>query len=180
MEKVDLLYDHYNETVKLSLDAQKKREKLFLALCILEIFNYSMLIFSNEIVLGISKYIFSKYEMTFDISVILVQSALWIIIVYILVRYFQTNIYIERQYSYIATLEEKISKELGESCFNRESGNYLDKYPKVLDVIAFFYTWCIPLLIILVNGSKIAFELIKLGNNWSVLFDSVCAFSALY
>jgi len=137
-----------------------------------------MLIFSNEIVLGISEYIYSQYEMTFSISVVLVQSALWIIIVYILVRYFQTNIYIERQYGYIATLEEIISKEINESCFNRESNNYLENYPKILDVIAFYYTWGIPALIIFVNGTKITFEWLNPANIWSTLFDSFfCLFS---
>lgn len=174
LERVDLLYDHYKETMNLSLDAQKKRGMLFISLCIFELLNSLMPIFSNEIALGISDYIYSQFKMAFNISVSLVQSVFWIIIVYILVRYFQTNIYIERQYGYIAILEEKISKEIDESCFYRESKNYLDKYPKVLDVIAFFYTWCIPALIVVVNVYIIIFQWKNKLDIYYMLFDSIC------
>ena len=87
---------------------------------------------------------------------------------------YQTNIYIERQYKYIAVLEDKISTMLKETCFKRESDNYLEKYPIVLDLISIFYTWIIPLLIIIINIGKLWMEFRTASNLWSVIFDTLC------
>lgn len=174
MEKLDVLYDHYKETVHISLDTQKKRGTLFVIFCVLELLNFSMLLFPSEIAESISQYIYSTYEVTFNFNISLLQSAIWIVLSYTMIRYYQTNIYIERQYGYIALLEDKISKILHEKCFKRESDNYLDKYPKVLDLISIFYTWIIPALIIVVNVAKSIFEWRNLVNIWGVVFDTVC------
>lgn len=115
MEKLDVLYDHYKETVHISLDTQKKRGTLFVVFCVLELLNFSMLLFPSEIAESISQYIYSTYEVTFNFNISLLQSAIWIVLSYTMIRYYQTNIYIERQYGYIALLEDKISKILHEN-----------------------------------------------------------------
>lgn len=174
MEKIDLLYDHYKETVKLSLNMQKKRDTLFVVFCIFELLNFFMLLFPEKITASISQYIFSKYNVTFDFNIVILQSAIWTALSYIMIRYYQTNIYIERQYKYIDVLEDKISTMLKEPCFKRESDNYLEKYPIVLDLIYVFYTWIIPLLIIIINIGKILIEFRSVSNFWSVMFDTLC------
>lgn len=174
MEKIDILYDHYKETVKLSLDMQKRRGNLFVTFCIFELLNFTMLLFPNEIVTCLSAYIKTQYKVGFSFNVAIIQSALWTVITYVMIRYYQTNIYIERQYGYISTLEDKIAKIINEPCFKRESDNYLDKYPMVLNLISSFYTWVIPILIIMVNGLKVIIEWKNQINSFGVLFDTLC------
>jgi hypothetical protein len=65
----------------------------------------------------------------------IIQTFIWVIAFYLFIRYFQTNIYIERHYSYIMQLEQDISKELQSNIFNRERKNYLQSYPLILDII---------------------------------------------
>jgi len=180
LEKLDVLYDHYKETVQISLDTQKKRGTLFVVFCVLELLNFSMLLFPNEIAKSISQYVYSTYEITFNFNIAILQSAIWIALIYTMIRYYQTNIYVERQYGYIALLEDKISKILHEKCFKRESDNYLNKYPKVLDLISIFYTWIIPILIIIVNVAKSFFEWRNLVDVFGGIFDTICcAFCAI-
>lgn len=174
MEKVDLIYDHYKETMQLSLNMQKRRGTLSVVFCIFEILNFSMLLFPEKITASISQYILSQYNIKFDFSIAILQSAIWIVLSYIMIRYYQTNIYIERQYKYIAILEDKISIMLKEPCFKRESDNYLEKYPIVLDLISVFYTWIIPLLIIVINVGKLSMEFRTTSNLWSAIFDTLC------
>jgi hypothetical protein len=174
LEKVDLIYDHYKETMQLSLNMQKRRGTLFVVFCIFEILNFSMLLFPEKITASISQYILSQYNIKFDFSIAILQSAIWIVLSYIMIRYYQTNIYIERQYKYIAILEDKISIMLKEPCFKRESDNYLEKYPIVLDLISVFYTWIIPLLIIVINVGKLSMEFRTTSNLWSAIFDTLC------
>ncbi len=147
---------------------------MFVFFCIFELFNFSMLLFPNEIAASISQYIYSKYSIGFSFNITIIQSAIWIAITYIMIRYYQTNIYIERQYGYISRLEDKVAKIIKEPCFKRESENYLNNYPAVLDVIHVFYTWVIPILIIAINVIKSIMEWVNLVNIFGVLFDTLC------
>ena len=44
MDALEMLYDHYKETFSLSKEAQAKRNKSFIVLCILEAFSFLLLI----------------------------------------------------------------------------------------------------------------------------------------
>ena len=48
MEKLDLYYDHYKETYALSKQAQTRRNKLFVLLCVFEALSFLVLIKPNE------------------------------------------------------------------------------------------------------------------------------------
>lgn len=175
MEKAEVFYDHYKETMHMHLDMQKKRNMLFVAVCIFELLNLFMLLFPNEIAKSITQYIHTTYQVVFNFNIASLQSAVWIALSYTIVRYFQSNIYIERQYSYIGILEDRLSEILDEPSFNRETDNYLNDYPKVLDLIHVFYTWVIPVSIIVLNIMKSVCEWRLMVDFWSVVFDTICS-----
>ena len=112
--------------------------------------------------------------MTFEIGLSFFQCTIWIAITYTLVRYFQTMIHIERQYKYIAVIEQEVSRQLEWPSFDRESNSYLKNYPKALDLIHVFYTWIIPLLLILINLLKIALEAQNGTTIFPFIFDTIC------
>lgn len=158
MDKVELLYDHYKETVRGSTDMQEKRNKLFAYVCILELLNFLMLLFPQVINSALSSFLLEVYKVSLSELLGLFPSAIWLITTYVLVRYFQTAIYVERQYPYIEEIEAEITKETELECFDRESKTYLSNYPVVLDVIHNFYTWMIPVLLLVINVLKIILE----------------------
>ena len=47
MQGIDVLYDHYKETFKLSKDAQAQRNRCFVILCFLEAISFLMIIQSD-------------------------------------------------------------------------------------------------------------------------------------
>ncbi|MBP2654579.1 MAG: hypothetical protein H6Q73_2148 [Firmicutes bacterium] len=174
MEKLDVLYDHYKESNALSQSAQKQRSQYFCSICVLELLNLVFLIYPNEMVSAVSQVASSKYSVTIPIGISVIQAALWVSIVYFLVQYYQKNIYIERQYIYLAGLEKDISGLIDSASFKREGDNYLQGYPLVLDVIDFFYKWVIPVSFILINTLKIVFEYMN-HLHWALtLFDTIC------
>lgn len=158
MEKAELLYDHYKETVKASADMQAKRNTLFVYVCVFELINFVMLLFPQVINSALSAFLLETYKVSLSDLLGLLPTGIWLITTYVLVRYFQTTIYVERQYPYIEVIEAEISKETGLSCFDRESNAYLSNYPKVLDLIHIFYTWMIPILLQVINTVKIILE----------------------
>ena len=158
MDKTEFLYDHYKETVKVSTDMQAKRNALFVYVCVFELLNFLMLVFPQVINAAFSTFFLETYKISLSELLGLLPTGIWLITTYVLVRYYQTTIFVERQYSYIEVIETEIVKETGLSCFERESKVYLSNYPKVLDLIHIFYTWAIPILLQVINTVKIILE----------------------
>lgn len=109
MDILDVLYDHYKETFSLSKEAQGRRNKSFVILCVLEAVSFLLLIrpeMAFELILkGINKDI----ETPLQLSNTIIQTLIWLLIVYVMIRYIQDMLYIERQYTYLDKLEKEIS-----------------------------------------------------------------------
>ena len=177
MSELEILYDHYKDTYSLSKQAQDKRNKYFLFICIIEFTLFFFVFRPNEttsILLGLLSNISNTH---IALSVQVLQCFLWVILVYFSIRYCQSNLYEENQYKYLERLEIEISSKLSDFNLNRESGNYLDKYPKALDFIHIFYTWVFPVLYVIINFIKISSEWIFKQNVVISIIDSVfCIF----
>ena len=158
MEPLELLYDHYKETFNLSKEAQNRRNKGFLMLCILEAISFWLLIQPEKVFELLTDGINNGLDVTLSLSNTIMQTLLWIVTVYILIRYIQDVLYVERQYGYLSVLEKQIS-ELNEiDIFKRESDNYLSNYPIVLNLIDLFYKTFMPILFIIINSVRIFME----------------------
>lgn len=158
MDKTELIYDHYKETVRASTNMQAKRNALFVYVCVFELLNFLMLLFPQVINSALSAFLLEAYKVSLSELLELLPTGIWLITTYVLVRYFQTTIYVERQYPYIEEIEAEIAKETRLVFFDRESKAYLSNYPKVLNLIHIFYTWVIPVLLQVINTVKIILE----------------------
>ena len=108
MEPLELLYDHYKETFNLSKEAQNRRNKSFLMLCILEAISFWFLIQPEKVFQLLTDGINNGLDVTLSLSNTIMQTLLWIVTVYILIRYIQDVLYVERQYGYLSALEKQI------------------------------------------------------------------------
>ena len=173
MEHLEILYDHYKETFELSKGEQEKRNKCFVIVCLIEALSFLMFIqpdTASDILLSI---INSNTENPLLMGSSILQTLLWILVLYTLIRYCQHNTYIERQYSYIERLESEISNQFNDFKFDRESGNYLNDYPFFLDLIHIFYTWFAPILFLVINTVRITKEWQIRKCCLSVICDSI-------
>lgn len=162
MGLLELLYDHYKETFNLNKEAQTRRNKNFIILCILEAFSFLLLVRpekASELILeGINK----KLDMTLQLSNTIIQTLLWLLIAYVMIRYIQDMLYIERQYTYLDNLEKEIN-ELGKvNIFTREGEFYQKDYPMVLNFIDLFYKMLMPIFFAIINTVRIYREWILL------------------
>ncbi|MCI8307071.1 MAG: hypothetical protein HFH14_03375 [Lachnospiraceae bacterium] len=171
---INIVYDHYRETYQLSRQAQQRRNKSFIILCILEAFSFLLLIRPEQVLNLIIDSINSQLDITLTFGNTILQTLLWILIIYVMIRYIQDVFYIERQYSYIGSLEAameslmqdaiKESKTLSvnSKLFLRESDNYLTDYPIVLNLIDLFYKTLIPVIFIVINT-------VRIYNEWAFI-----------
>lgn len=155
METLDVLYDHYKETFSLSKEAQGRRNKSFLVLCILEAFSFLILIRPEKAFKLILDGINLELDSTLQISNTIIQTLLWLLIAYVMIRYIQDVLYVERQYMYLNKLEKEISNNMTVNIFSREGDHYLHNYPMVLNFIDLFYKMLMPIFFGVINIVRI-------------------------
>jgi hypothetical protein len=153
---------------------KKKRDTFFVMLCIGITLLFCFLLSPSEVFNSIYKMVEGYFSLELPFQITILQSFVWVIILYFFIRYIQTNIYIERQYKYIEQLENKIAEQT-EIEFNRESKNYENEYPLVLNMIHIIYTWVFPVMSILIIALKIYFEKIQRINIVPLAFDTIIA-----
>ena len=101
MDKLELYYDHYKETCSLNKEAQSRRNKNYVVLCVLEALSFLFLIKPETVLEVFSTGINAQFNTVLVLGNGVLQTLLWILIVYAMIRYCQDTIYIERRYIYI-------------------------------------------------------------------------------
>ncbi len=156
MNNIELLFQHYNDTYSVTNETLHTRNNLFICLfltiCFLILFAISPENMSNIVNLFLKE----NYKLDFTSQISIIQTSLWIILLYLTMRYFQTNIQIERHYAYLSKLEYELTKEGLK--IDREGKNYLKDYPFICDLIDILYKYLFPLFYITVIIYKIVCE----------------------
>lgn len=158
MDPSEIIYDHYKETCELSREAQKRRNKNFIGLCVLESFSFLMLIRPSDILILFLSEVRNKLDITLNWGNNILQTLIWVSTTYVMIRYIQDVLYVERQYTYIESLEKKLSENLSIDVFMREGTHYQKDYPMVLNFIDLFYKMLSPVLFLAINTIRIVFE----------------------
>ena len=78
MDKTELLYDHYKETVRVSTDMQAKRNTLFVYVCVFELLNFLMLLFPQVINSALSAFLLEAYKVSLSELLGLLPTGIWL------------------------------------------------------------------------------------------------------
>ncbi|RGC55950.1 hypothetical protein DXA92_10605 [Agathobaculum butyriciproducens] len=145
MEHLDILYDHYKDTVVLMKDAQRDRDRFFVIMCILLALLFVFNLDPLSTLSTIQQIAKNQWGVVSIPETNVIRSLLWGLLLYYTIRYIQRNIYSERLTNYIHTIEENFQLN-GDLPICREGGNYLQEYPPVLNLIHYIYTIIFPVL----------------------------------
>lgn len=99
------------------------------------LFSFLLLIKPNEALTILLDGINSQWETNISLGLGVLQTLLWIMIIYATIQYIQSVLYVERSYRYQSKLEKELSREIRKA-INREGGNYTENYPMVSNFIA--------------------------------------------
>ena len=91
----------------------------------------------------------------------------------VVIKYFQSVVFIERQYTYLHSLEDNLSSEYNGQAFTREGKSYLSNYPAFLNWASFLYTMLFPAILAVVTTSKIVSEYRQYGYSEVLLWFNV-------
>jgi len=169
------LHEHYNGTFSNIKESIKLRDKLLALVLFILVFIVLYSFWPNDAVNTLTQIITQKTGVTLNFSDSFLGSMLWFSLLIVIVRYTQTVVYIERQYSYIHKLEEDLHKNYKNSvAFTREGKSYLEKYPIYSDWVCLLYTKIFPAVLLLIVLIKIVSEwaLINKANLLSLLLNT--------
>ncbi len=172
MDKTELLYDHYKETFSRIKECLNDRNHFFVMVFIVIAVQFLFATSSDTISSVIVSLVQEKYKIDISAQMSIIQSLLWLILLYLTMRYYQINVYIERQYNYIHSLEEDISREAGIK-FDREGGDYLSNYPKMNSFMDILYKWIFPIIYCLIICYKIINEYIVSKFSFLLILNTV-------
>lgn len=175
-----MLYDHYKETYSLSKEAQGRRNKSFIVICVLEAFSFFLLIKPEKAFEFINEGINKELDMTLQLSNTIVQTLLWLLIAYVMIRYIQDMLYVERQYIYLDNLEKEISNLGLNNIFAREGENYQKDYPMVSNFIDLFYKMLMPIFFAVINVMRIYKEWILSDKITVALICDTILFASIF
>ncbi|KKL58030.1 hypothetical protein LCGC14_2229480 [marine sediment metagenome] len=161
--KLQVLSAHYTHTFDFLQSHLKKRDRLFLCVLIILIVMLFQLYTPQEASNFISQLITNKFKLSTAINFLYIQSIIWFVLLAVIVKYFQSVVFIERQYNYIHSLEKLLSKEYEKKAFTREGESYLKDYPLFLNWASFLYTMLFPAILITVIFGKIISEFKQFG-----------------
>ncbi|MCI8301035.1 MAG: hypothetical protein HFI69_11975 [Lachnospiraceae bacterium] len=173
MDASEIIYDHYKETDELRRNAQSKRDKNFVCVCILEAFSFFLLIEPEEALTIFLNGINSQLETSISLGLGVLQTLLWILVIYVTIQYIQAVLYVERSYRYQSKLEKELSQEI-RKVISREGGTYTENYPMVSNFIDLFYKMFCPILFLVINSVHIYKEWIQMPIfNFRLVCDTV-------
>ena len=151
--KLQALIEHYKETFLDHKGFRKLRDWLFLSVLLLTGFQFFQVTSSSEA----SQFLHSAFKkyLGLPISEGPLNTLLWFALLAVAIRYFQTNIHINKQYKYISELEKELAKFLGENIICREGAYYSKNYSWFSRWTEIIYTRAFPILLILTGLCKI-------------------------
>ena len=176
--KYSTLYDHYKETISYLKSDLAKRDKLTWILLTLLII-YFLVEFKTVESINVANFIVKdKLGDSILINYNLLVTAMLLSILLITMRYFQLCLNIEKQYSYIHNVEDKLNAISEEKLITREGYSYLKEYPLLSALIHRIYGVFLPLGIIVSMIIKISM-LVKKALSVVTIFNIIIGSSII-
>lgn len=175
MNKIDIMYDHYKDTFSIQKETEKVRNKLFVVLCICILLLLMMTIYPDNIYQNIQEFFDIKLGINIKFELKILELFNWFIILYLTIRYYQTNANVEKNYNYIHDLEDKLEKTHKLTIY-REGRNYLNQYPLFLTISYVFYKYIFPIVFSLCIITKNVFNFL---NKVNIIFLLISQFISL-
>jgi len=187
-DPTSILYDHYKDTCSIISEAVKRRDRAMLFVIIAAGFFAFQTIFPSAADHAVTDYLSFKFGLTLQVDLSVIGNIVWLLVLLFTLRYFQTAVFVERQYAYLHQLEDKLNSAIGQEILTREGKSYLADYPWFSDWMWTLYTIIFPALLLFVTCMKISGEWVRVAGNGfsfgllvnSVLFVLLLISVALY
>lgn len=143
-KKLEVVYDHYKDTFA-NLQMYIQKRFVYTLLCIGIIAVFALQISFPADAGDVTTAVLTKQVGNVRIDLRFINIIFSFGLLWTLTLYYQTSLFIERQYSYLKRLEGELSTCLETAKINREGDHYALHYPWLLWAVHRFYTIVFPL-----------------------------------
>jgi hypothetical protein len=178
-KKIEILYDHYKDTFE-NQKVYLQRRNNYTIICLVLIAAFAFQILNPSQTVDLSNELIKKNIGSIKIDFSYINNVLSFALLWISIMYYQINFLIEKHYTYIQEIEEKLTKELETVEISREGKSYLDHYPWLSEVVHRIYTILFPSILIFVAIAKWTKEKEIIANCWcngSFWFETIFLFT---
>lgn len=106
------------------------------------------------------------------------STLIWVAVLGLAIRYFQTTVRLEREYKYIHSLEELLAAEFPTPSFTREGKAYLRDYPVFSSWVHVLYQFVLPCALLVIAAARV-FSTLRLPSPWPARIWADLAVSVL-
>lgn len=174
-QQLEILHDHYKDSFAQVREREKQRDRLFLFFIALFALLSVMALYYSRLteVLGSITVVGTRANLSALPAPALLTSA-WVFVFAIALRYCQVSLTVERQYSYLHTLEEKLSEAVGDDdLYRREGRAYLRDYPAFSNWAWISYIYVFPAIVTMATLGLLVVEWVGFPGGWPFkVFDS--------
>lgn len=172
--RVEVLHAHYVDTFGHIRNALSQRDRLFAYIVVAVTVMLLQVVAPEDTDAALGRMISEKLGLSGTLSLSVLGTVIWFALLGLVIRYFQSVIYIERQYVYIHSLEELLAANYGGSAFTREGKSYLSDYPLFSKWTWALYTIVFPSLLVVVLALKLVTEFCRASQHgWLFAFDAL-------
>lgn len=159
--KFQILHEHYKDTFALQREYLKFRDRLFVYTLLVFVAMFILAIVPVDLSQAVSDIVKEKFKVTLNIERDAINTMLWFALLCLVVRYFQTNIVVERQYNYIHKVEEELNSSYNPQgdMFTREGKAYLNNFQVFSSLAGYLYILIFPGLLITVTSYQLYTEI---------------------
>ncbi len=148
-QKLDITYDHYKDSFQNTLLYLKQRERLFLALLVIIFVQFLEISVAQKSTEALNAFLENQLHYNFAFNEHFLNILVWFLLFAVSLKYFQSNILINKNYNYLHLLEDRLSKIAGEEDFIAKEGKHYNKsYRLFSEWTHIVYTWIFPLILI--------------------------------
>jgi len=156
--RLEVLNDHYKDTCERIRENVGIRDRLFLFTLVVIGFHFFQISDRDQSSQAVVSLLKERAGFQITANTEVLTAILWFLLLAIVVRYFQANVYVNRQYDYLHNLETSFEKLIGHKLVSREGHAYLSNYPRFSNWMHFLYTWAFPVLLLITVTYKICFD----------------------
>lgn len=149
------LYDHYKDTIKYLKSDLSKRDSFTLYSLIFLIIYFFVEFKTTDSISLANTWLDKKIGLSININYDLLSTGVLLLLFIYILRYFQMNLNIEKQYNYIHKLENDLNTIANRQLITREGFSYLQDYPLLPALIHRLYNFFLPIGLILFMSFKI-------------------------
>ncbi len=148
---LNILHDHYKESFAYIREREKSRNRLFLLVILLTGVLFLQIQYPLNFKAAVGELKLPNASLKLEsLPLSSLLSLTWTLLFVITLQYCQHSINVERQYSYLHLLEDRISDLLGDAdIYRREGEAYLKNYSAFSSWAWGFYTFLFPLLMLI-------------------------------